>query len=72
MSCARCLHWPARQYQAGIWVWDGFTWTEQAPATSPQARIDAAIAYDGATGNVVLSGGQHVSQLLDDTWTWGS
>jgi hypothetical protein len=56
----------------GTWVWDGSTWTEQSPATSPPARIDAAMAYDGATGNVVLFGGQFISQLFNDTWTWGT
>jgi hypothetical protein len=43
------------------------TWTKQAPATSPPFRFDAAMAYDAATGNIVLFGG---IPLYDDTWTW--
>ena len=33
------------------------TWTQQAPATSPVGRGDASMAYDAATGKVVLFGG---------------
>src|SRR5690242_14799971 len=33
------------------------TWTKQAPATSPPARWAASMAYDAATGTVVLFGG---------------
>ena len=46
------------------------TWTQQAPATSPPARIDAAMAYDAATGSAVLFGGYDGHHGLDDTWTW--
>ena len=40
------------------WTWNGTTWTEQTPATSPPARESATMAYDAATGTVVLFGGQ--------------
>jgi hypothetical protein len=33
------------------------TWTHQAPATSPPARDWAAMAYDAATGTIVMFGG---------------
>ncbi len=46
------------------------TWTEQSPATSPSARYGASMAYDPATGDVVLFGGEGSSAFLDDTWTW--
>ena len=45
-------------------------WTKQTPATSPPARADASMAYDAATGTVVLFGG-YDGQLAGDTWTWG-
>jgi hypothetical protein len=32
-------------------------WTQQAPATSPPARVGASMAYDAATGTAVLFGG---------------
>ena len=46
-------------------------WTRQAPAASPTARETASVAYDAATGNVVLFGGEgfHV-RVLADTWVW--
>jgi hypothetical protein len=50
------------------------TWTRQAPASSPPARADAAIAYDAATGTVVLFGGYTRTAggvvAFGDTWTW--
>src|SRR5215813_7535515 len=46
-------------------------WTEQAPATSPSTDIlNAAMAYDAATGTVVLFGGLIHGTVLRDTWTW--
>jgi Galactose oxidase, central domain len=54
------------------WVWDGSTWTQQAPATSPSARDEPSAAYDVATGNVVMFGGfSPAGGVLGDTWTWG-
>ena len=52
------------------WTWDGSTWTKQAPASSPPARADAAMAYDAATGTVVLFGGSGANGSFSDTWTW--
>jgi hypothetical protein len=52
------------------WTWNGTTWTEQHPATSPPARLLATMAYDAATGTVVLFGGGTGSGQLSDTWTW--
>ena len=52
----------------------GLDWTRQAPASSPPARSNAAIAYDAATRNVVLFGGVGIaggSVPFGDTWTWG-
>ena len=45
-------------------------WTQQAPATSPPARVSAPMAYDAATGNVVLFGGLGNRNVLNSTWTW--
>ena len=47
-----------------------WTWTHQTPATSPPARSAATVAYDAATGQVVLFGGNNGSAALGDTWTW--
>ena len=47
-------------------------WTQQKTATShPPARSQAAMAYDAATGTIVLFGGAtDCCHLFGDTWTW--
>jgi uncharacterized protein (TIGR03437 family) len=46
-------------------------WTQQNPQTSPPPRIDHAMAYDSAHGQVVLFGGSGQNgTLLNDTWVW--
>ena len=45
-------------------------WAQLSPATSPTARGGPAMAYDPATGNMVLFGGDNSGGLLADTWTW--
>src|SRR5207249_3318430 len=54
------------------WEWDGSTWVQKTPATSPPARESHAMAYDSARGRVVLFGGIDSSRslLLGDTWEW--
>ena len=46
-----------RRMHADTWTYNGVTWTKQSPSTSPPARSNAAMAYDPASGNVVLFGG---------------
>ena len=41
-------------------------WTKQAPATSPPGLFAEPMAYDAATGTVVLFSGQ----ARTGTWTW--
>jgi hypothetical protein len=45
-------------------------WTRQAPATSPPVLSAEPMAYDAATGSVVLFSGRNVGHVLGDTWTW--
>ncbi len=62
-----------RQLQrlADTWEWDGNTWVQRTPATSPPAREYHAMAYDSARGRVVLFGGKGTGSLvLADTWEW--
>jgi Kelch motif protein len=55
----------------GTWTWDGTTWTQVFPMTSPPARNHASMAYDPATSQLVLFGGSDtVGHDLNDTWTW--
>jgi uncharacterized repeat protein (TIGR01451 family) len=48
----------------------GSTWTWLQPATSPSARVGAAMAYDAATKSIVLFGGGTDTAVLGETWTW--
>ena len=59
-----------RGVKGDTWTWNGSTWTKQAPASSPPVRFEATMAYDAATGNVVLFGGTARHGALGDTWTW--
>ena len=56
---------------ADTWTYNGTTWAEQSPATSPPARYEASMAFDPALGQLVLFGGLDVNdQALNDTWTY--
>ncbi len=46
-------------------------WTQQHPPTSPPRLVGASMAYDAATGTVVLFGGVNSTFFFDSTWTWG-
>jgi hypothetical protein len=53
------------------WSWNGSTWTQLFPATSPPARAYQGMAYDAATGSILLFGGQTSGfTILNDTWSW--
>jgi hypothetical protein len=55
---------------ADTWTWDGTTWTQRHPATSPAGRVFATMA-SLPNGGVVLFGGQAGDgTLLADTWSW--
>ena len=54
---------------ADTWVWDGSGWVQQHPATTPPARVGAQMAYDAASGQLLLFGGLN-GVPLNDTWTW--
>jgi uncharacterized protein (TIGR03437 family) len=58
-------------YLNDTWVWDGTNWTKKSPATSPSARLGAAMAFDAVHNNIVLMGGYNGgNNYLNDTWTW--
>lgn len=53
------------------WIFDGVSWRQLTPATSPGPRGRAAAAYDPARREVVLFGGiTATGAMLNDTWTW--
>ncbi len=55
-----------------LWAWTGNAWKQLHPAISPPARFYAQMAYDAASGQVVLFGGA-VNNTADiaDTWVYG-
>lgn len=53
-----------------IWEWDGSTWTQPLPSTSPPARHFHALAYDADRNVTVLFGGTAGTGAFDDTWEW--
>jgi len=57
-------------YLADTWTWNGVSWSQLSPATSPPPRDYASMVYDAATGDVVLFGGNTGSSFPADTWTW--
>jgi hypothetical protein len=59
----------AGSFNGDTWTWNGTTWTQLHPATSPPGREFGDPVYDAATKTVVLFAGWHGS-YLDDTWSW--
>jgi hypothetical protein len=50
------------------WTWDGTTWHQQFPATSPPARFGSTMAYDATNHRVLLYGGCCFPD--HQTWAW--
>jgi hypothetical protein len=57
-------------YQDQTYIFDGGTWQQRFPATSPPARNKARATFDPVNGEVVLFGGYDGTNFLGDTWTW--
>ncbi len=62
------------------WVWSGTSWTQvddsgdpgctTSCTSSPSGRFAAAMAFDPATGQLLLFGGNGSSAWGNDTWGW--
>src|SRR5262249_15876680 len=52
------------------WTWDGSAWKQESPTVSPSARASAAMAYNPATGIVILFGGAAMDGSKAETWAW--
>lgn len=54
------------------WIWDGSSWSQRSPATSPEPLESMAMAYDSSHGQVVMFGGAIGLSLsvVNDTWVW--
>jgi hypothetical protein len=59
--------------KAGMWTWDGTSWTELHPAHMPPARWGEVMAYDPAISRTVMYGGMTMEPdhpALNDMWAW--
>ena len=59
--------------KAGMWTWDGTSWTELHPAHTPPARWGQVMAYDPAISRTVMYGGLTMEPdhaALNDMWAW--
>ena len=56
------------KYDVETWTWDGQNWTPQHPAAVPPATVAYSMAWDEATGQLVLF--DLVSVVAPQTWIW--
>ena len=52
------------------WTWNGTTWVQQSPITSPPNRYRHAMAYDPPSSQVIVFGGVVNNNCGADTWAW--
>ncbi|MCE7893909.1 MAG: hypothetical protein DYH12_30130, partial [Sorangiineae bacterium PRO1] len=52
------------------WEWNGSTWSQRFPATSPAVRASASMTWDASRQRVVLFAGESSAGKLSDTWEW--
>lgn len=54
------------------WEWDGTSWVQRAPASSPSPRGHGAMAFDASRGTCIYFGGTTNGNagLLNETWEW--
>ena len=60
-----------RTFFDDTWTWNGITWTQQFPASSPSGRTAHLMTYDPSLFQVVMFGGTAgPPSALGDTWAW--
>ena len=52
------------------WSWNGTTWTKLSPLENPGGSDSDSMAYDPATGTVLLFNGGCCNPGLGQTWSW--
>jgi hypothetical protein len=60
----------AQNYFNDTWAWNGTTWTQLHPATSPSPRDTFSLVYFPPTQTVILYGGFSNGIRLSDTWSF--
>jgi hypothetical protein len=59
-------------YLNDTWTYDGTSWVNIKPATSPAGRAEAQMDFDSTNARVVLFGGIGYSQAYNDTWLFNT
>ncbi len=63
--------WSLVDLSSKTWSFNGTTWTQLSPTTSPSARNRVAMAYDQGISKMLLFGGESSTGVdLNDTWTY--
>lgn len=57
-------------YEISTWEWNGKDWHEMTPLISPPGRIQHAMVYDEARGEIILFGGENEHGIFHDIWAW--
>jgi IPT/TIG domain/Galactose oxidase, central domain len=57
-------------YSNRTYNWNGTTWIQLTPATSPAARSYASMNFDATTRQLILFGGFGSGNTFGDTWNW--
>jgi cysteine-rich repeat protein len=52
------------------WEYDGTTWSQKQPGTTPSPRYGGAMVYDPVRKAMVLFGGFDRASLYNETWEW--
>jgi hypothetical protein len=60
--------WNISTFFNDTWKWDGTTWQELFPSSSPGARVGCAGAFAKFSNSIVMFGGWDGSNWLGDTW----
>jgi len=63
---------PAQQPLGDTWEWDGTAWEPRFPASAPEPRRSAPIAYDARRRRVVLFGHGISLGTANDTWEYST
>ena len=62
---------PGAGFNNDTWTWNGTTWTQLHPATSPSGRDSHDFVYDAATTKAIMFGGfRGTGYSPGDTWSW--
>lgn len=72
----QCLQFGGETMEQGgttygdTWLWDGSTWREAAPTSSPRALEGVAMAYDIVRNRAVMVPGWDGNTYVQETWEW--